>query len=79
MIGSIIKTARLNLGIKASEMARLIGEEQGLLRRVEFDGKVPPNVEFVKRVARVLRLDVNDMVKIYLEERETVKNGKNRI
>ena len=52
-----IKTTRMQLGLKQSEVAAIAECTQGMISKVE-NGQLPPSMELLSKIASAVRLDL---------------------
>ncbi len=57
-----VKRARLDLGIRVSDLAELVGIDQGQMSRIENGKQIPRSRDRVERIAKALGLDPIDVV-----------------
>jgi len=59
----LIRQARENMGLTQADLAKLIGEKESIVRRLE-SGRMVPTLELAKKLEKVLK------VKLYEEVRQ---------
>ena len=65
----LIRQARESMGLTQADVARLIGEKESIIRRLE-SGRMTPTLELARKLEKLLRIKLYEEVH---QERETFK------
>ena len=68
-IGEIVKNARLELGLSQGEVAQKASIQQSYLSRIERDEGRPSTIYVIEKIASVLKLDAEKLIKLLEIER----------
>jgi len=57
----LIRQARENMGLTQADLARLIGEKESVVRRLE-SGRMAPTLELAKKLEKILKIKLYEVV-----------------
>jgi len=59
---TLIRQARENMGLTQADLAKLIGEKESIVRRLE-SGRMAPTLELAKKLEKVLKIKLYEVVR----------------